>query len=62
MEFFQGIVAQARDAAGSHQSTHKVRLPFLIVRSELSYASCVAECPVRTRSRSRGQGKGESQG
>jgi len=46
LEFFHGMVAQASDAAGSRQSTHEVRLPFLMVRSEFSYMSCVAECPV----------------
>lgn len=32
LEFFHGIVAQASDVAGSDQSTHEVRLPFLMVR------------------------------
>jgi hypothetical protein len=56
LEFFHSIASQARDA---HQATHEVRLPFLMVRFELSYMNA-AECPIPERSHTgEREGKGE---
>jgi hypothetical protein len=59
LDFFHSIASQARDG---HQSTHEVRLPFLMIRFELSYMY-VVECPIPERSHTgEREGKGEGQG